>query len=86
MNKKIVLLAILTITLTIPLVYAPAPKPAANLDQVRNGPASSPYDPIQWVNGNLNPQHSHYVEGWSVPYRTVMTDLPLDTPRARKLL
>ena len=80
MNKKILILAILTITLTIPLAYAPAPKPAANLDQVRNGPASSPYDPIQWQNGNLNPQHSHYVEGWSVPYRTVMTDLPLDTP------
>lgn len=32
-----------------------------------------------WVNGNAGAQNSHYIEGWSVPYRCKMTDLPLNT-------
>jgi len=59
------------------LVIAP---PAANLDQVRNGAAGSPVSPGNWVNGNAGPSQAHYVEGFSIPYRVVMTDLPLATP------
>ena len=51
-------------------------QPAANLDQVRNGAFDSPISPANWVNGNVGSQTGHYVEGYSIPYRAVMTDLP----------
>ena len=44
-------------------------QPAANLDQIRNGPANSPWDPANWVNGNAGPQNAHYYEGGSIRYR-----------------
>ena len=53
--------------------------PAADLDQAKNGKFDSPIDPPDWVNGNLNEQQAHYVEGYSIPYRVVMTDLPVGT-------
>jgi len=59
---------------------ANAAPPAANLDQTRNGEASSPVDPGSWVNGNLGAQQSHYIEGYSVPYRAVLTNLPTGVP------
>ncbi|NIO61080.1 MAG: hypothetical protein GTO35_00255, partial [Gammaproteobacteria bacterium] len=55
-------------------------KPAADLDQVRNGPATAPWDPAEWVNGNAGPSNAHYAEGYSIPYRCIMTDLPIGTP------
>lgn len=63
---------------------SPYSNPAANLDQCRNGSASSPADCLDlggslgWVNGNANATQAHYVEGYSIPYRVVMTDLPTD--------
>ena len=50
---------------------------AANLDQARNGAQSSVVSPVDMQNGNLGAQQSHYVEGQSVPYRAVLTDLPV---------
>ena len=83
-GKKILIIVILSILLlSTTLVYtisAKEPNPAADLDQLRNGKASNPVDPGKWANGNLNPQQSHYIEGYSVPYRVVMTDLPTGTP------
>ncbi|NDV62865.1 HYR domain-containing protein [Puniceicoccales bacterium CK1056] len=52
--------------------------PSVNLDQGRNGQASFPLDPVHWVNGNLNASQSHYLEGYAIPYRLIMTDLPTD--------
>ena len=59
--------------------------PAANLDQLRNdgcikkGVPSCPTTPsggdVQWHNGNLGAQQAHLMEGWSVPYRVILTDL-----------
>ncbi|WP_287154729.1 hypothetical protein [Candidatus Solincola tengchongensis] len=46
--------------------------PSANLDQLANKT-----DPGTWQNGNLNASNSLYREGMSVPYRAVMTDLPV---------
>jgi hypothetical protein len=55
-------------------------QPAANLDQYRNGPFDNPNNSCtNWVNGNAGSSNSHYVEGWSIPYRCVMTDLPTNT-------
>ncbi|MBK8923534.1 MAG: hypothetical protein IPM81_18880 [Saprospirales bacterium] len=54
--------------------------PAADLDQYRNGPFDNPINICtNWVNGNAGEQNSHYIEGWSIPYRCVMTNLPLNT-------
>src|SRR5262249_15648665 len=48
---------------------------AGNIDQGSNGRASAPTNPVDWVNGDLNPQNTHLVEGYSVPYRVVVTGL-----------
>ncbi|WP_188563035.1 immunoglobulin domain-containing protein, partial [Hymenobacter frigidus] len=48
---------------------------AANIDQVRNGPASAPVSPAPWVNGNAGASNAHYLEGHSIPYRIVVTGL-----------
>ncbi|HSF62685.1 MAG TPA: hypothetical protein VLA69_13385, partial [Gaiellaceae bacterium] len=59
---------------------------AANLDQCRNGANTSPAncvvgDPnVGWVNGNAGASNSHYVEGYSIPYRATMTEIPTATP------
>ncbi|WP_345374015.1 SprB repeat-containing protein, partial [Algivirga pacifica] len=45
-----------------------------NLDQYANDDASLSSGE-DWVNGNLNESKSHYVEGYSIPYRVVMTGL-----------
>ncbi|MFC1662706.1 SpaA isopeptide-forming pilin-related protein, partial [Patescibacteria group bacterium] len=63
---------------------APTANPAANLDQCRNGNSSSPNDCLDlgggtgWVNGNAGASQAHYVEGYSIPYRAILTDLPTD--------
>jgi hypothetical protein len=54
-------------------------KPAASLEQIRNGGADKPVDPAQWQNGNAGNQTAHYVEGHSIGYRTVLTNLPVNT-------
>ena len=60
--------------------------PAVNLDQCRNGESTTPNDCFDfgasqgsfgWVNGNAGPEHSHYAEGHSIPYRARMTELPV---------
>ena len=54
--------------------------PSANLDQTRNGKFDSPESPVGIdVNGNAGFQNSHYLEGYSIPYRCVMSDLPPNT-------
>ena len=58
---------------------------AANLDQCRNGAAEAPVNCNDgstpggqgWVNGNAGKENSHFVEGYSIPYRARMTELPV---------
>ncbi|MBW6500861.1 MAG: T9SS type A sorting domain-containing protein [Bacteroidales bacterium] len=64
--------------LTATTTFTDAP-PAADIDQVRNGSKDSPVSPGDWVNGNAGKTNSHYAEGYSVPYRVVMTNMPADT-------
>src|SRR5881296_1310144 len=60
--------------------------PSANLDQTRNGKFDSPENPVGIdVNGNAGFQNSHYLEGHSIPYRCVMSDLPPNTQIAIRL-
>ncbi|TWF40497.1 putative secreted protein (Por secretion system target) [Chitinophaga polysaccharea] len=48
---------------------------SANLDQGSNGSSTAPTSPVDWVNGNLNNNQAHFLEGYSVPYRAVLTNL-----------
>ncbi|HEU4507265.1 MAG TPA: hypothetical protein VFR78_03435 [Pyrinomonadaceae bacterium] len=50
---------------------------SANLDTCANGPANAPVfcTGDAWENGNLNSSKSHYLEGQSVPYRTILENL-----------
>jgi hypothetical protein len=54
---------------------------AANLDQCANGPLAAPVacTGAAWVNGNLNPNQAHYIEGESVPYRLRLSGLAINT-------
>src|SRR5438128_1831410 len=58
---------------------------AADLDQCRNGDASSPTNCVDapggegWANGNAGAQDSHYVEGYSIPYRMTFTGVTAGT-------
>ena len=60
-------------------------QPAASIEQCRNGASGTPNNCLDlggsagWVNGNAGGSNSHYVEGLSIPYRTIMTDLPTGT-------
>ncbi len=51
----------------------------ANLDQCRNGTRDAPNDCTgsNWVNGDLNASQAHYIEGESVPYRLILSNLAL---------
>jgi hypothetical protein len=48
---------------------------SADLFQARNGAPNSPTDPVDWVKGNVGQANSHYIEGYSIPYRIVMSGL-----------
>ncbi|MBI1781775.1 MAG: hypothetical protein HYR66_10455, partial [Sphingobacteriales bacterium] len=54
-------------------------QPAVNLDQAGNGKYDAVQNPMQWQNGNLNPNQAHYIEHHSIPYRLIMTDMPVGT-------
>jgi hypothetical protein len=58
---------------------------AANIDQIRNGPANNPsknfyddFDNPTWVNGNAGASNAHYVEGHSIGYRSLITLLTVN--------
>ena len=49
---------------------------ATNPDQAVNGGVGQPVlNPVQWINGNVNAQKAHYLEGQSIAYRTQITGL-----------
>ncbi len=55
---------------------------SVDLDQCRNGSATSPVNcsGSAWGNGNAGSSNSHYIEGQSIPYRAVLKDLPVGSP------
>ena len=59
---------------------------SVHLDQCANlGTTCDTAHPAQWQNGNLGASNSHYSEGESVPYRTVMEDLVPGTTYALRI-
>jgi len=61
-------------------LMAPAAEGSGDLDQCANGKVTAPVRCIgsAWVNGNLNPNKSHYQEGDFVPYRLKFDGLATD--------
>ncbi|MEN8041953.1 MAG: hypothetical protein ABFR95_10670, partial [Actinomycetota bacterium] len=78
----VVLAAVLAFTVVVVVPSfteaASAAQPAVELEQCRNGAADSGATDCDWHHGNAGEQNSHFVEGYSIPYRLVMTDLPLN--------
>ncbi len=75
LRPTLMLAVLITLIITVPAAMA---KPASNLDQCANGGVGDP--PLQcidtaYINGNLNENQAHYLEGESVPYRAIITDL-----------
>ena len=60
--------------------------PQIDLDQCRNGAPTSPNNcedlggSSGWVNGNVGAQQAHMLEGYSTPFRAVVTSVPTGTP------
>jgi hypothetical protein len=48
---------------------------SAELWQARNGSSTTPLQTVTWVKGNAGQANSHYAEGYSIPYRMVLTGL-----------
>ncbi len=48
---------------------------SASLDQGSNGKRTAPVTPIDWVNGNLNTNQAHFLEGHSVAIRATLKSL-----------
>src|SRR3989344_1881358 len=66
---------------SVPFAALAAPA-SADLDQCRNGTSASPSNWLDsnlvtggWVNGNAGSSNAHYIEGYSIPYRLVLTNL-----------
>ena len=65
-----------------PVATVLAAKAAVSLEQCRNGAASGPNNcealggSSGWVNGNVGGSQGHLLEGYSIPYRAIMTDIP----------
>jgi hypothetical protein len=54
---------------------------SASLEQVRNGSGSSATTPTPvWQNGNVNGNQAHMLEGYSEPYRAIITNAPINVP------
>jgi len=87
-GRKLLRLLAITSLLATNLAVAPAvlaAPPAVSLEQCRNGAASTPNDCLAlggssgWVSGNVGAQQGHLAEGYSIPYRAILTDLPAAT-------
>ncbi|HEY1165823.1 MAG TPA: hypothetical protein VGE90_11670, partial [Chitinophaga sp.] len=48
---------------------------SASLDQGANGKRVQPVTPVDWINGNLNTNQVHFLEGYSVPCRAILKSL-----------
>lgn len=78
------LIIVLTMTLGLTATAVLAAPAGISIEQCRNGAADSPSDCTKpgatnatgWVNGNVGSSQGHLLEGYSIPYRTIMTNLP----------
>jgi hypothetical protein len=65
------------------VTFTDAP-PQITLEQCRNGAAGTPNNCPDgggsgWVTGNVGSSQGHFVEGYSMPYRAIMDNLPTST-------
>jgi len=51
---------------------------SATIDQGANGKRTAPVTPVDWINGNLNVNQAHFLEGYSIPLRAILSDLTVN--------
>ncbi|HET6745458.1 MAG TPA: hypothetical protein VFH90_06365 [Candidatus Limnocylindria bacterium] len=79
------LLAAVSLLIGLTTTTVLAAPPGISLEQCRNGSAASPNDcedlggSAGWVNGNVGASQGHLLEGYSIPYRALMNNLPANT-------
>jgi hypothetical protein len=81
------LAVVVTILMGLTATTALAAPPGISLEQCRNGSATAPSNCTSpgatnatgWVNGNVGASQGHLLEGYSIPYRAIMTNLPIGT-------
>ena len=71
-------LSLLCLTLMVFSFVSRAQNPGVTLEQGGNGAFNNPTNPVEWQRGNLNPTKAHFIESYAVPYRVIMTDLPVN--------
>lgn len=74
-----VLLLQLLILIMFPNVTG-AQNPKVLLEQSANGPADEPLSPPRWIKGHVGRTNSHYAPGSVIPYRAIVTNLPIGCP------
>ena len=57
-----------------------AQPPKILLEQSANGPAEAPLSPTSWIKGHLGHTNSHYTHGSVIPYRAIVSNVPIDCP------
>ena len=72
-RKKLLLTATLLASFAVS-VFGHYP-PYADLWQGKNGSVNSPFGSVTWTAGNGGSTNAHYLEGHSIPYRIVITEL-----------
>ncbi|MEX2612687.1 MAG: hypothetical protein WD380_03845 [Gaiellaceae bacterium] len=77
------ILSLLAVLLMSPSGPAAPTSPSIVLDQCRNGAFDDQNNCVQlaggqlgWVNGNAGKTNAHFIEGHSIPYRSVATNVP----------
>jgi hypothetical protein len=82
------LMAAVSLLLGVTATTVLAAPPGISLEQCRNGAADSPSpctkpgatNATGWVNGNVGASQGHLLEGYSIPYRSIMKNLTVGTP------
>src|SRR5687767_4814072 len=83
--RFVTVLAFLAANLTLASGAAAAGPAGGDLQQCRNGTAAVPNECIEsgggdgWVGDNVRASQAHLVEGYTIPYRYVMQNLPVGT-------
>ena len=72
----VVLLFQLVILIMFPNATA-AQNPKVLLEQSANGPADELLSPPRWIKGHVGRTNSHYAPGSVIPYRAIVTNLPI---------
>ncbi|MGE5424527.1 MAG: hypothetical protein ACM3N9_04135 [Syntrophothermus sp.] len=79
MKKLFIFPSIIFLIFLLITCQAVSQNPSGDFEQARNGRFSNPKSPVQWQTGNINQSQAHMNEDYSIPYRLVMENMPVDS-------